>query len=245
MAVKLANNATSTLAAPITDTGTVVTVQIGDAAKFPALGAGEWFPLSVVDSSLNREIMMVTAISGASLTVTRAQEGTIALSFAAGSKCELRATAVVFTSLTTMISDLLTDLQALETSTTEALAGKAASSHTHPTSQVTGLDAALAGKAASSHTHPTSQVTGLDAALASKQDAAALPWAIGSIGTGGPGTYAFAAYTGSDAPPGLYVGGGSLHWGDRNGYGGAIGYGTWACAGQAAIGQTTLWKRVS
>lgn len=46
--------------------------------------------------------------------------------------------------------------------------GKAASSHTHTTAQVTGLDTALAGKAASSHTHVTSHVTGLDAALASK-----------------------------------------------------------------------------
>lgn len=49
-----------------------------------------------------------------------------------------------------------------------ALAGKAATSHTHTTSQVTGLDTALAGKATTSHTHSTSQVTGLDAALASK-----------------------------------------------------------------------------
>lgn len=34
-----------------------------------------------------------------------------------------------------------------------ALDGKAASSHTHPTSQVTGLDSALAGKADKSHAH--------------------------------------------------------------------------------------------
>ena len=34
-----------------------------------------------------------------------------------------------------------------------ALAGKAATSHTHSTSQVTGLDTALAGKASTSHTH--------------------------------------------------------------------------------------------
>lgn len=41
-------------------------------------------------------------------------------------------------------------------------------SHTHTTSQITGLDTALAGKAAASHTHPTSQITGLDNALAGK-----------------------------------------------------------------------------
>lgn len=34
-----------------------------------------------------------------------------------------------------------------------ALDGKASSSHTHPTSQITGLDSALAGKADKSHTH--------------------------------------------------------------------------------------------
>lgn len=35
----------------------------------------------------------------------------------------------------------------------------APSSHTHPTSEVTGLDTALSGKANSSHTHTLSQIT--------------------------------------------------------------------------------------
>lgn len=47
--------------------------------------------------------------------------------------------------------------------------GKAPTSHTHPTSQVTGLDDALAAKAPTSHTHTTTQVTGLDATLAGLQ----------------------------------------------------------------------------
>ena len=41
--------------------------------------------------------------------------------------------------------------------------------HTHPTSDVTGLDTALSGKAATVHTHITSDVTGLDTALSGKQ----------------------------------------------------------------------------
>jgi hypothetical protein len=49
-----------------------------------------------------------------------------------------------------------------------ALAGKAPSSHTHTTTQITGLDTALAGKAPSSHTHTTAQITGLNTALAGK-----------------------------------------------------------------------------
>lgn len=43
--------------------------------------------------------------------------------------------------------------------------------HTHPTSEVTGLDTALDGKAATVHTHTQDDVTGLTAALAAKQDA--------------------------------------------------------------------------
>ena len=42
------------------------------------------------------------------------------------------------------------------------------SAHTHPVSNVDGLQAALDGKAATSHTHSMAQVTGLDSALAGK-----------------------------------------------------------------------------
>lgn len=52
------------------------------------------------------------------------------------------------------------------TGLTAALAGKAASSHNHAIADTTGLQAALDGKAASSHAHATSDVTGLDASLA-------------------------------------------------------------------------------
>ena len=44
----------------------------------------------------------------------------------------------------------------------------AKSSHTHATSQVTGLDSALAGKASTSHTHTIAQVTNLQSSLDSK-----------------------------------------------------------------------------
>src|SRR5690606_6326257 len=62
---------------------------------------------------------------------------------------------------------------------TDALAGKAAASHTHTAAQVTDLDvdavegltAALAGKAAASHTHDIADVTSLQDALDGKQAA--------------------------------------------------------------------------
>lgn len=49
-----------------------------------------------------------------------------------------------------------------------ALDAKASSSHTHTTSQVSGLDAALSGKAPTSHTHTIAQVTNLQSQLDSK-----------------------------------------------------------------------------
>jgi hypothetical protein len=49
----------------------------------------------------------------------------------------------------------------------EAPAAQAAP-HTHPTSEVVGLDTALSGKAASPHTHAQADVTGLVTALAGK-----------------------------------------------------------------------------
>ena len=48
-----------------------------------------------------------------------------------------------------------------------ALAGKAAASHTHAQSDITGLATTLAGKAAASHTHTKSEITDLANATAS------------------------------------------------------------------------------
>ncbi len=93
MAVKFSNNATSTLAASINTTVTSISVQSADAAKFPTLAAGDWFPVTLVDSAGNMEIMRCTARVGATLTVSRAQEGTTAKSFVAGSRVDLRLTA--------------------------------------------------------------------------------------------------------------------------------------------------------
>ena len=58
----------------------------------------------------------------------------------------------------------------ISTATQTALNGKAASVHTHATTDVSGLDTALSGKAASVHNHVTSDVTGLDTALNAKVD---------------------------------------------------------------------------
>ena len=62
----------------------------------------------------------------------------------------------------------LTGVPGDNTALASALAGKAASVHTHAQSDVTNLITDLAAKAASVHTHAQSDVTGLTAALAGK-----------------------------------------------------------------------------
>jgi hypothetical protein len=81
------NNATSLLVGNITTAATSITVTTGDGALFPTLSAGQVFMITLEDRSLNpvvREICQCTAISGDTLTIVRAQEGTTAQAFNAG-----------------------------------------------------------------------------------------------------------------------------------------------------------------
>lgn len=92
MATKLSNNATTRLAASISSTATQISVTAGDGAKFPTLAAGDSFPVTLVKSDGQLEIVKCTARSGDLLTVVRAQEGTAAKAFTAGDRAELRVT---------------------------------------------------------------------------------------------------------------------------------------------------------
>lgn len=95
--VKFANNAVSRLAGNITNIATTLTITPGDGAKFPALGAGEYFPATLVKANGTLEIVKVTARSTDTLTIERATEPVggvqTAHSFSAGDKIELRMTA--------------------------------------------------------------------------------------------------------------------------------------------------------
>lgn len=81
------NNASTTLAAPITNAATSLTVSSGTGAEFPTPSAGQQFAATLVDAAtgLLSEIVYCTAISGDIFTtIIRAQEGTTALSWLAG-----------------------------------------------------------------------------------------------------------------------------------------------------------------
>ena len=90
MAVVFKNNANTILASDITSTATSISVLSG--SVFPSLSAGEYF-LCTLDDDTNNEIVKVTAISGNTLTVERAQEGTTARAFSTSDTIESRVTA--------------------------------------------------------------------------------------------------------------------------------------------------------
>jgi microcystin-dependent protein len=95
MPLKLTNNATALLTGAIDTAATQLAIEAGAGAKFPSLDTeqGDWFPIAVVNASGGYEIMRVTGRDGDVLTVSRAQEGTVATAFDAGARVGLRLTA--------------------------------------------------------------------------------------------------------------------------------------------------------
>lgn len=83
MALQLlaANNAQSVLAAGISSSATTMTLNTGTGALFPAPVSGtSFFKLTLIDAATGQisEIVHVTARTGDTLTIVRAQEGTLA-----------------------------------------------------------------------------------------------------------------------------------------------------------------------
>lgn len=81
-----ANNAKSTVAAPVAPGATTVTLFTGEGALFPSPGSGQQFAISFLDqaTATQREIMYCTSRTGDVLTVVRAREGTSAETWVIG-----------------------------------------------------------------------------------------------------------------------------------------------------------------
>jgi len=92
MAIKLTNNASTTVPLAVTSTQTSITVATGTGLELPILGAGDYFYATIQDVNNNFEIVKVTARTDDAMTMVRAQEGTLAIPFAANSRFELRVT---------------------------------------------------------------------------------------------------------------------------------------------------------
>jgi len=101
MGVKVSNNAFGTLSAGISTSDTTITLDSGQGARFPSLGADDYFYGTVVDTANNLEIVKVTARSSDSMTVVRGQDDTTATAFAIGDRFELRPTAALFEAIYT------------------------------------------------------------------------------------------------------------------------------------------------
>jgi len=93
MAIKWANNATTTIASGITSGDTTITVAGATGALFPAAGGADYFYATLNNSNNDIEIVKVTARSGDVMTVVRGQDGTTAAAWVGGDKFELRPTA--------------------------------------------------------------------------------------------------------------------------------------------------------
>lgn len=103
------NNASSLLAASIDDNDLVVQVDSGDGALFPNPGAGQYFKLALVNADGDLEICHCTSRAGDLLTVTRAQEGTVAQAWTNGvTRCELRITAGTMENMLQKSGDTMT-----------------------------------------------------------------------------------------------------------------------------------------
>lgn len=108
MGIKVANNAFGTLAASITNSDTSITLTTGQGARFPSLGAGDYFYATLIDTSNNLEIVKCTARSTDVLTVVRAQESTTARAYSTGDRIEIRITAKTFEDAIPTVYDVTT-----------------------------------------------------------------------------------------------------------------------------------------
>lgn len=79
------NNEKTTLAAPINNSVTTLTVFPGSGTNFPHPSAGQYFVLTLVDAAtgLVNEIMWVTNVTGDTFTIQRGKENTTAVSWLA------------------------------------------------------------------------------------------------------------------------------------------------------------------
>lgn len=97
------NFSKSLLSSAITTGSTTLAVSTGTGALFPSPTAPDYARLVVFEigsaGETNQEIMLLTARSTDTLTVTRAQEGTAARAFSAGAYVALRPTASTLTDM--------------------------------------------------------------------------------------------------------------------------------------------------
>ena len=198
------NNAFSTLDSGISDVATSIALSSGDGAKFPSPTGTEYFYATLIDTSINLEIVKCTSRSTDTLTVVREQEGTTKRAYSAGDRIEMRLTAAGLTANTDLAKDYATKVDGVVTGsdysskawavggtgvTDTASAGAAKEWATETSGTVDGTSysskeyaqgtQASTGGSAKSLAQDTDQVNG-----ASTNDRSAKNWAQGASMTG-------------------------------------------------------------
>lgn len=99
------NKAVTVLSAPLGSAATSLVLGLGQGALFPVTGIGQGFPVVFEDRRLGLyEVCLCTSRVGDQLNLNRAQEGTLAQSWAAGTQVSLRVTAGVMNDLSTRVT---------------------------------------------------------------------------------------------------------------------------------------------
>lgn len=101
MGVQIKNNAYSTILTGINSSVTTISLAVGEGSHFPtaSVASGNYFYVTLLDTSNNLEVVKVTNRTNDTLTVTRGQDGTTARAFATGDRVELRVTAALLSDL--------------------------------------------------------------------------------------------------------------------------------------------------
>ena len=108
MGAKIKNNAYGTLLSSIAPGDTTITLSSGQGANFPSLLTGEYFYATLINTTNTLEIVKVTGRTGDVLTVSRAQEGTVARTYVVGDRLEIRITAALINEKADKANDTLT-----------------------------------------------------------------------------------------------------------------------------------------
>lgn len=172
MTILFANNATSRLKIDIPAASGTISLPSGEGDRFPATTAPDYFMVTVEDRTTNQmEIMKCIGRVADVLTVTRAQEGTVAQDFLVGATVSNRMTAGTLALIQTVYTKPEADAKFIEAAG-DAMTGPLLvqipllPSHAASKNYV---DTGLGGKADTVHTHVIGDVTGLQTALNGKE----------------------------------------------------------------------------
>ena len=107
------NNAKSTLLVGLELSSLVITLQQGGGGRFPAISSDDQYFLVTLENAGEYEVCKVTSRSGDSLTVERAQEGTVARVFPRGTLVQMRVTKGILEGFA-RLTDRLADIDSLD-----------------------------------------------------------------------------------------------------------------------------------